>query len=241
MNDNQWQEGQQGLFSTPQSQRPAQANFPGNSGQHPGYPLNDQEGPGQFSQGYPTYPQSQGYGQQPPYGQYPNSPAGYPSGGQGGYPPAQPPKSNFKMVMGLLIGIGVLLLAGIFYFLFFKGSGSSPEDTIQILEDAYNELDYDKMLTCMTETGKQDLEQGLASGMFMYAKDWFDQYSRELQEGGQPITVDFQIASISPEKYTDKDRIIVTVSALGKRGSEVESAQLDFNMVNEGGKWLIIP
>ena len=138
-----------------------------------------------------------------------------------------------------------MALAAVIYFFVIKGGGSkaTPEGTIKVLEQAMNDMDYDKLLTCLDQTNKNEMEQGANNELAYhgFSKEVFTVYGPQMKSAGGWPTFEINIEDIRPENYTEKDRIYVDVTVNIKLMEQMDpvSEYMHLPMIFQDGQWLI--
>ena len=139
-----------------------------------------------------------------------------------------------------IIAVVLIVIAGLLYFFFF--SSKKPEDTVEKLEKAMNELDQDALLECF-DGQMNDLYSGmLGIGGELTGIDlgsWADLASGLggiMSAAGLSPQVELTVIAV---EYTGSDSCVVTVDFKMTYMGEVSSETQYLPMVKEGREWLI--
>lgn len=148
--------------------------------------------------------------------------------------------SAFRAKIWIIIAAALVAIAAMLYFLFFKPG--KPEDTIQKMEDALNQLDQDALLECFDEQ-----TQGIYSGMLGVGGDLLGVDLGAMSDlasglGGYMaaagMTPEFEL-SVADVEYTGDDTCLVTVDMAVSYQGETETETQVFPMVKDGREWVI--
>lgn len=140
----------------------------------------------------------------------------------------------------IIIAAAVVAIAVMLYLLFFKAG--KPEDTIQKMEDALNQLDTQELLECFDEqsqgiyTGLLGVGGDILGADLGAASDLASGLGGYMAAAGLTPTFDLRVLDV---EYTGKDTCYVTVEMKVSYQGEVDSDTQVFPMVKDGCEWVI--
>lgn len=244
-------------------------NGPGNYAQQPGNGHFYQPGaPG--SEQHNSYNSGGSYMSGPGYGAGPANQGFYPSGGAhmmgsgmqmaaGGAQMAgravrgagKAAGSAIRLKLTLLIAAAAIAIAVMLYLLLFKAGileniedmvAGTPEDTVQKMEDALNQMDQQALLECFDEQS-----QGIYSGLLGVGGELLDFDLGALSDLASGLGGYMSAAGLTPQfdltvvdvEYTGDDTCLVTVdfSVTYQGTSETDTEVLP--MVKDGRDWVV--
>lgn len=223
--------------------------------QQPDYGQQNYQQPDYGQQNYqqPVYPQ-QDYGQpyqqpyqMPPQGGHHAARAAAEMGRQGARAAgaavrggSRAAKSALSIKLLAIIAAALIVIIAILYFLFF--SSGTPEDTIEKLEAAMNDMDQEALLECF-DGQMNDLYSGILgvggelTGIDLGAfSDLASGLGGFMSAAGLTPTVEMDIIDIT---YTSDDSCIVTVDCTQTYMGETSTETMTLPMVKDGREWLI--
>lgn len=148
--------------------------------------------------------------------------------------------SAVRTKMTIIIAAALVAIAVMLYILFFRAG--KPEDTIQKMEDALNQLDTEELLECFDEQS-----QGIYTGMLGLGGDLLGVDLGALSDLASGLGGYMAAAGMTPRfnltvtdvEYTGDDTCIVTVNMTVTYEGTTDSGTQDFPMVKDGREWVI--
>ncbi len=139
-----------------------------------------------------------------------------------------------------LIAVALIAIASILYVVFIKSG--TPEDTIEKMEHALNNLDQDELLECF-DNQIQDLYSGALSvggelaGIDLGGlSDLASGLGGFMSAAGLTPEFDLQIVNI---EYTDEDNCVAEVNFIITYQGQTQSETQILPMTKEGREWVV--
>lgn len=179
----------------------------------------------------PGYVQQMNYSQPQGYG--------YGNPGMGSMPPKK------KQPWWLVTVIGVIVVLAVAAVLIFGNFNSGrPEDTVQKMEDALNELNMDALMECCDEQTQSLISGSMGVGSELAGIDL--ESLSQLGSGlgglmsGIGLTPEFEL-NVTEVEYSESDRntCMVTIDFAMSYQGETESQTMTVPMIKEEGEWLL--
>jgi hypothetical protein len=194
---------------------PPAASYPPPPGGYPGQPASPSGYPPPTPPGtYPPPPQ-------PPA--YPPSPPGYPGGVPPTYPPpgqypvpTPPPRRNLGLIIGIIVGVVILVAAGVGVFLYLRIASDTPRNAVNAWFTALKDQDVEKVrnLTCAR-----------------YSNDF-----NEVDLNDEEVrTVTWNITGLTESG----DSAVATIDLAFTDNGTPRNETVKFSVVKEGGDWKV--